>query len=181
MYRGLKSGSKDPAAHLVGRRPYDPTIQADQLQSFQDQRRQRGNMVSMHDALDLASQTVASQSRVQCTYTSFSVVSVVSADNPDTRFENKLLVPANKNRSSLYVINLSDDIIYMSFGPAFINDPLGIVFGFPLAQAGSAISKVLFREKNGVICTDDIYITNLNANTDVGIQAYEGVPSMGAA
>lgn len=163
---GQKAGGKNPASSsssLV--RPYDPTIQADELQAFQDQQRRRGNIIPMPDAIDLASQTVASQSRIQCNYTPFPFVGTL----PGSSGDSQILIPRNNNRSNFYVINLSTNMIFMSFGPHTPNLP-----GIPVP------SGQFFTESNGVIGIDDIYINAGGGGPLVNakVLGYEGVPTI---
>lgn len=162
----MKAGAKDPRFLVRNTQPYDPSIQPDQVQFSQKIATEAGNFVPLADAVDQASQSFASQSRIQADYTPFPFFGTL----PQVA-NGIILIPRNPNRSDLIVQNLSAKTIYISFGPT--SSPF---YGFiiPTTQA--------FFLSNGIIPINDIYI-NAGAADQAGIAilGYEGIPAITAA
>lgn len=170
-YSGLKAGSKDPRALVRNVRGYHPTIQADQLQFYQQNQATQAGTVPLHEAVAKSSRSYANQSRIQTDYTIFRVVQFLGPIPV-------LIIPRNRNRSQFYISNLGEFTFFLSFETPIraqvggASQPLG----FPVMPGKT------FSETNGVISTNDIYISNFFDDAFIKVEAlaYEGIPAIGA-
>lgn len=162
--RILRAGLKDPSI-LNNQRPYAPTRQMDELLLAQKRAASIGNTIPMSEAIEIASQTPAAQSRIQADYTQYLFQGKVLDANP------RILIPRNLNRSNWYVINNTvAKTIYVTFGP--VATQLTPVIGFPVLPG------TWMGETNGVISINDIYIhSDVSASTFV-VLGYEGIPPL---
>lgn len=161
-----RAGIKDVRAFDNGP-PYDPTIQADEVQNWQTRQRMAtpGVMVPLSEATDAASNSFANQARLLADYTPYAFTSLLTA-------AGMLLIPRNTNRTDWAVINNSASTIFVSLGAIVHGDNAG----FPV-PAGE-----YFQQSNGVTAVNDIYISTGGAASFAAlVLGYEGVPVIGTS
>lgn len=158
----MKAGAKDPRGMVRNSRPYDPSVQPDQVQFARKIATEAGNFVPLADAMAQATQSYANKSRIQADFVAFYYSGLIDRNTP------QLLIPRNANRSHFYILNFSGSYLFASYGAASGEFP-GITIP-PLLYYGPS---------NGVISIDEIWINSMSGSSHVDVLGYEGTPPIG--